>query len=79
MHNIAAILGKIKRNTLVLLDEIGSGTEPNEGAALAVAIMEAMYEKGALVVATTHYGEIKNLPKTMETLFLRLWHLTEKN
>ncbi len=66
MHNIAAILGKIKRNTLVLLDEIGSGTEPNEGAALAVAIMEAMYEKGALVVATTHYGEIKKFAKDHE-------------
>ncbi|TVT11990.1 endonuclease MutS2 [Enterococcus durans] len=66
MNNIAAILGKIKRNTLVLLDEIGSGTEPNEGAALAVAIMEAMYEKGALVVATTHYGEIKKFAKDHE-------------
>ena len=66
MHNIAAILGEIKRNTLVLLDEIGSGTEPNEGAALAVAIMEAMYEKGALVVATTHYGEIKKFAKDHE-------------
>ena len=46
MQNIAAILKKIKRNTLVLLDEIGSGTEPNEGAALAIAIMESMYEQG---------------------------------
>ncbi|HFD1717534.1 TPA: endonuclease MutS2 [Enterococcus faecium] len=59
MQNIAAILKKIKRNTLVLLDEIGSGTEPNEGAALAIAIMESMYEQGALIIATTHYGEIK--------------------
>ncbi|EKK0912805.1 endonuclease MutS2 [Enterococcus faecalis] len=42
-----------------VLDEIGSGTEPNEGAGLAIAIMETMYQKGALVVATTHYGEIK--------------------
>lgn len=66
MHNVAAILGKVKRNTLVLLDEIGSGTEPNEGAALAIAIMEAMYEKGALVVATTHYGEIKKFAKDHE-------------
>lgn len=66
MHNIAQILNKIKRNTLILLDEIGSGTEPNEGAALAVAIMEAMYEKGALVVATTHYGEIKRFAEIHE-------------
>ncbi|MGG5330725.1 endonuclease MutS2 [Enterococcus sp. AZ163] len=66
MHNIAQILNQVKRNTLILLDEIGSGTEPNEGAALAVAIMEAMYEKGGLVVATTHYGEIKRFAEIHE-------------
>lgn len=60
MQNIAKILRHSKRNTLVLLDEIGSGTEPNEGAALGIAIMEQMYQNGALVVATTHYGEIKD-------------------
>ncbi|MFD1466128.1 endonuclease MutS2 [Lapidilactobacillus mulanensis] len=59
MQNVAEILNQTKRNTLILLDEIGSGTEPNEGAALAIAIMESMYEKGALIVTTTHYGEIK--------------------
>lgn len=59
LKNISEILRQTKRHTLVLLDEIGSGTEPNEGAALAVAIMEDLYQKGALVVATTHYGEIK--------------------
>ncbi len=66
MNNIAAILRKAKRHTLVLLDEIGSGTEPNEGAALAVAIMEELYKNGALVVATTHYGEIKKFAKDHE-------------
>ena len=66
MQNIAAILKKIKRNTLVLLDEIGSGTEPNEGAALAIAIMESMYEQGALIIATTHYGEIKKFARDHE-------------
>lgn len=60
MQNIAEILRHSKRNTLILLDEIGSGTEPNEGAALGIAIMEQMYQNGALVVATTHYGEIKD-------------------
>lgn len=59
MKNIAAILQRIERHTLVLLDEIGSGTEPNEGAGLAIAIMETMYQSGAILVATTHYGEIK--------------------
>ena len=66
MNNIASILNKIKRNTLVLLDEIGSGTEPNEGAALAIAIMEELYAKGALVVTTTHYGEIKRFAEEHE-------------
>ncbi|MGX7173231.1 endonuclease MutS2 [Enterococcus ratti] len=59
MKNIAEILRKVKRHTLVLIDEIGSGTQPNEGAALAVAIMEAMYSQGALLVTTTHYSEVK--------------------
>ncbi|WP_206855725.1 endonuclease MutS2 [Candidatus Enterococcus mangumiae] len=66
MQNVAQILNKVGRNTLVLLDEIGSGTEPTEGAALAIAIMSAMYEKGALMVATTHYGEIKEFAEKHE-------------
>lgn len=66
MDSIASILNKVKRNSLVLLDEIGSGTEPNEGAALAIAIMEALYAKGALVVTTTHYGEIKRFSEEHE-------------
>lgn len=66
MDNVASILNKSKRHTLVLLDEIGSGTEPNEGAALAIAIMETLYAKGALVVTTTHYGEIKRFAEEHE-------------
>ena len=66
MRNISEILSKIKRHTIVLFDEIGSGTEPNEGAALAIAIMEACYQKGALIVATTHYGEIKRFAQVHE-------------
>lgn len=59
MQNISSILSQAKKNSLILLDEIGSGTEPNEGAALAIAIMEAFYQKGSLLITTTHYGEIK--------------------
>ncbi|PRY84277.1 endonuclease MutS2 [Alkalibacterium olivapovliticus] len=64
MKNISEILTKVGRYTLVLLDELGSGTEPNEGASLAIAIMETLYKKGALVVTTTHYGEIKQFAES---------------
>lgn len=60
MDNLSGILRRSGRQTLVLVDEIGSGTEPKEGAALGIAIMEELYQKGALVIATTHYGEIKD-------------------
>jgi dsDNA-specific endonuclease/ATPase MutS2 len=60
MKNISGILRYTSRQTLILLDEIGSGTEPNEGAALAIAAMESMYQQGGTIVATTHYGEIKD-------------------
>ncbi len=59
MQNLSLILSKSNKYTLVLLDEIGSGTEPNEGAGLGIAILEELYKKGVIVLATTHYGEIK--------------------
>ena len=57
---MAEILRDTTKNSLLLFDEIGSGTEPNEGAALAIAILEEFYHKGCITVASTHYGEIKN-------------------
>lgn len=59
MQNIASIMQQASNHSLVLFDEIGSGTEPNEGAALAIAILEEFYHMGCITVATTHYGEIK--------------------
>ncbi|MBM7711760.1 endonuclease MutS2 [Enterococcus xiangfangensis] len=59
MQNISEILRQTRKNSLILLDELGSGTEPNEGAALAIAIMEEFYQKGSILITTTHYGEIK--------------------
>ena len=59
IKNIANIMKNSNNKTLVLFDEIGSGTEPNEGASLAIAILEEFYQMGCIVVASTHYGEIK--------------------
>ena len=53
-------MNKADNHTLLLLDEIGSGTEPNEGAALAIAMLNEFYKTGCITVATTHYGEIKD-------------------
>ncbi len=59
MVNIISVLEKADNQTLVLLDELGAGTDPVEGAALAVSIIEALRKKGARIAATTHYAEIK--------------------
>lgn len=63
VKNLAQIIKDSGKSTLLLFDEIGSGTEPNEGAALAIAILEELYHKGCITIATTHYGEIKNFSK----------------
>ena len=59
MKKITGILDNAYKNTLVLLDELGAGTDPAEGAALAVSIIEQLRIQGALIMATTHYSEIK--------------------
>lgn len=59
MVNIISILEQTTSHTLVLLDELGAGTDPVEGAALAISILEALRRKGARIAATTHYAEIK--------------------
>jgi DNA mismatch repair protein MutS2 len=62
--NIIRILEQCGPGSLVLLDEVGTGTDPSEGAALAIAILEHLYEKGAVTVASTHYPEIKQYALT---------------
>jgi len=54
------ILQKSNKQTLVLLDELGTGTDPVQGAALAIAMIESLAEKGALVAGTTHFNEMKS-------------------
>lgn len=59
MDNVKAILDRITNRSLVLLDELGAGTDPKEGAALAMSILDAIGAKGSMVVITTHYPELK--------------------
>lgn len=59
MKNIVDIVDKASNKTLILLDELGAGTDPTEGAALAISILETLRNRGAQILATTHYTELK--------------------
>lgn len=66
ISNIVFILKNIRGRSLVLLDELGSGTDPAEGAALAIAVLDALKAKGCVIMATTHYRELKEYAVTTE-------------
>ncbi|WP_310656350.1 endonuclease MutS2 [Lactobacillus jensenii] len=59
MNDIIYIMKHVNKNTLVLIDEIGAGTDPEEGASLAIAILDELREHGAKIMVTTHYPELK--------------------
>ena len=59
MTNIVSILEKADRDSLIIIDELGSGTDPAEGAALAISIIEDLKSRDARVMVTTHYSELK--------------------
>jgi len=59
LKNIISIINNLQPGSLVLLDEVGAGTDPTEGAGLAMSLLEYMHAQGAVTVATTHYSELK--------------------
>lgn len=66
--NIIDILNHTSRESLILLDELGSGTDPAEGMGIAIAILEELKDKGCLFLATTHYPEVKDYAQETEGL-----------
>lgn len=63
IKNVIEILKEADRSTLILLDELATGTDPGEGIGLSIAVLEELYKRGSTVVATTHFNEIKEFAR----------------
>ncbi|ERI95078.1 MutS domain V protein [Clostridiales bacterium oral taxon 876 str. F0540] len=63
IKNIISIINSSDEHTLVIIDEVGSGTDPGEGMGIAAAVLEEIHKRGATMLATTHYSEIKDFAK----------------
>ncbi len=68
LQNMKALLGSAKEDTLFLLDELGGGTEPRSGCAIAEAVLEGLYERGAFGVVTTHFADLKLLADRLPSI-----------
>lgn len=66
IKNIINIIACADSNTLAIMDELGAGTDPGEGMGLAESVLESVYKKGASILATTHYSEIKEFARSHE-------------
>lgn len=66
IRNIISIIECADNNTLVIMDELGTGTDPGEGMGIATSVLEEIYKRGAITIATTHYSEIKEYANTRE-------------
>ncbi len=66
IKNIIEIIKSATKYTLVILDEVGAGTDPTEGEGLAIAVLETLYDKGSTLIATSHYSEVKAFAATQK-------------